>query len=180
MRSDPGLRAWGAGRDSCYLGGGGWCVGSTFSHRNLGLSQRTTCLSDCVRTTWNVFCCESWTSYADDLNFKRNIMCLLGEVYWKRKQKFLSVPKSEEIKVAQNHLYSRISKAQRKSNFLFKRILRLKSLCRRSCHEPAQFAMPQVWAEVGWGQLWGRTHPACPAAHSSGELGGGIYKSWEN
>lgn len=55
------------------------------------------------------------------------------------------MPKSDKIKLAQNQPFSGISKAQRRSNFLFKRIFTLKSLSRRSCHEPAQLAMPQVW-----------------------------------
>lgn len=59
---------------------GNWGADCTAPHSptgNWGLSRTVTGLSGCVRTTWNVSCCESRTSYTNDLNFKRNIMYLI-------------------------------------------------------------------------------------------------------
>lgn len=88
VRSGPGLRACGGGRDSRYLGAGGWCVGSTFSPRDWGVSQRVRA-SLAMSGKPEMCLVVNLELVTQMILILREIWCIwFGEAYWKRKQKF--------------------------------------------------------------------------------------------
>lgn len=151
------------------------------------LSQTVTGFSGWVKTTWNMSCCEPWTSFASGLNFKRNIMYLVCRSLLKIKTEIFSqCQRMKKLNCTEPSVQWNFQSTG-KSHLLFKRILSLKSSRSRSYHEPPRFAKPpkcredRMLADVGWGELHGSTHPCLSwSSFILSVSGGDIHKSCEH